>query len=93
MLSSSTSKQTPLFFANHVVKLDNSFHWVGSFDDTKCSCYSVANLSQAYSDTTTSVWRGFAVEYGFVTKTGAKSSQVLVRDEIRSINPVDIASS
>lgn len=81
-LSISESKQTALSFANQIPSANNSLRWVGSFD--KSSRFGVTNLTEAYSNVTTSVFRGVA----FVN-----DSQILIRDEVRASDTVDIATS
>ncbi|ATY60555.1 Heparinase II III family [Cordyceps militaris] len=81
-LSISTQKQTALNFANQIPSANNSLRWVGSFD--KASRFGVANLTQAYSDVATSVLRGVVL---------LNDRVLVVRDEVRAQQPVDIATS
>ncbi|KAJ2978810.1 hypothetical protein NQ176_g3611 [Zarea fungicola] len=81
-LSISPQKQTALHFANQIPSANNSLRWVGSFDST--SRFGVANLTQAYSNVTTSVFRGVAL---------LKNSEIVIRDEVLASKPVDIATS
>jgi hypothetical protein len=81
-LSISDTAQTALHFANQIPSANNSLLWAGSFDSS--SRFGIANLTEAYSNVTTSVLRGVAV---------LNNSQLLVRDEIIAPNAVDIAAS
>jgi hypothetical protein len=81
-LSISNKPQTALYFANQIPSANNSLLWAGSFDSS--SRFGVANLTEAYSNITTSVLRGVAV---------LNDSQLLVRDEIIAPDAVDIAAS
>ena len=81
-LSISESKQTALSFANQIPSANNSLRWVGSFDEF--SRFGVTNLTEAYSNVTTSVFRGVAF---------LNNSQILIRDEVRASDTVDIATS
>jgi hypothetical protein len=81
-LSISNTKQAALSFANQIPSANNSLRWVGSFDDS--SRFGVANLTEAYSNVTTSVFRGVAV---------LNNSQILIRDEVRAPQAVDVATS
>lgn len=81
-LSISDKAQTALHFANQIPSANNSLLWAGSFDSS--SRFGIANLTEAYSNVTTSVLRGVAV---------LNDSQFLVRDEIIALDAVDIAAS
>ncbi|KAJ5711761.1 hypothetical protein N7488_005917 [Penicillium malachiteum] len=81
-LSISNKAQTALHFANQIPSSNNSLRWVGSFDSS--SRFGVANLTEAYSNVTTSVLRGVAF---------MNDSQILIRDEVRASSAVDIATS
>ncbi|KAJ5145172.1 hypothetical protein N7448_002564 [Penicillium atrosanguineum] len=81
-LSISNTKQTALSFANQIPSANNSLRWVGSFDDS--SRFGVANLTEAYSNVTNTVFRGVAF---------LNNSQLLIRDEILAPKAVDIATS
>lgn len=81
-LSISNKTQVPLRFANQIPSANNSLRWVGSFDHS--SRFGVANLTEAYSNVTSSVFRGVAL---------LNNSQIVIRDEIRALKPVDIATS
>ena len=81
-LSISNRAQTPLHFANQIPSANNSLRWAGSFDGL--SRFGIANLTEAYSNVTVSVFRGIAV---------MNNSQVIIRDEIKAPKPVDIAAS
>ncbi|KAL3465898.1 hypothetical protein BJX64DRAFT_285177 [Aspergillus heterothallicus] len=82
-ISSSSTTQTALAFANQVPSANNSLLWAGSFDESR-SRFGVANLTQAYADVATSVLRGVAV---------VNDSQFVLRDEVVASRPVDIATS
>lgn len=81
-LAISDSTQTPLKYANQVVKANNSLLYSGSFDDS--SFFGVVNLTQAYQNVTTSVLRGASL---------LNNSQFILRDEVLALKPVDIATS
>jgi hypothetical protein len=81
-LSISKEVQKPLHFANQIPSANNSLRWVGSFDSS--SRFGVANLTEAYSNVTTSVLRGVAL---------LNNSHMVIRDEVRASAPVDIVSS
>ncbi|KAJ5906257.1 uncharacterized protein N7473_003173 [Penicillium subrubescens] len=81
-LSISDKAQTALHFANQIPSANNSLLWAGSFDSS--SRFGIANLTEAYSNVTSSVLRGVVV---------LNDSQLLVRDEIIAPGAVDIAAS
>lgn len=81
-LSISNKTQTALHFSNQIPSANNSLLWAGSFDSS--SRFGIANLTEAYSNVTTSVLRGVIL---------LNNSQLLVRDEIIAPNAVDIAAS
>ncbi|KAJ5930820.1 hypothetical protein N7466_006313 [Penicillium verhagenii] len=81
-LSISNEAQVALHFANQIPSSNNSLLWAGSFDSS--SRFGIANLTDAYSNVTTSVLRGVAI---------LDDSQLIVRDEIVASSAVDIAAS